>query len=340
MKDTSSTGVFRNNQQTAKDMKSRIQLAGFTALLAAAAATVQAEVKINDNLSLDGYAIGAGVITEGTPAGNYTFANTGRVFDSIKVALNGTYEDFSAKVSLLALDSTKNGLTEDAGLLDAFVTYKIENLSITAGKYLGWLGYESFDTPNNAFITFSQVLYDSPYATGAKLDYAGEGFSTGFSVRDSQHSPTGGSFFEGDGEFSDDLGYEAYFLYSGIENLTLFAGAGYEDVDGGDSILSTDFWAAYKVTEKLTIAGEFATIEDTTENSWLLLASYAVSEELSVAGRVTYVDGKAFDAVAYGIAGTYTFTPNFSIKGEVTKTDADNFNPDVAQYAIQGLFRF
>lgn len=328
-------------------MKSRIQLAGFTALLAAAAATVQAEVKINENLSLDGYAIGAGVITEGTPAGNYTFANTGRAFDSVKVALNGTYQDFSAKVSLLALDSTKNNLSEDAGLLDAFVTYKIENLSITAGKYLGWLGYESFDTPNNAFISFSQVIYSSPYATGAKLDYAGEGFSTGISVRDTQNGP-GGSFFEGDGEFEDDVGYEAYVLFSGIENLTLFAGLGYENVDGGDSVLTTDFWAAYKVTEKLTFAGEFATTEDVTENSWLGLASYAVSDELSVAGRVTYIDGKgkpgatvgANDAIGYGIASTYTITPNFSLKGEVTLTDQNSGAPDVFQYALQGLFRF
>jgi hypothetical protein len=320
-------------------MKTRIKLAGFTALLAAASATVQAEVKINENLSLDGYAIGSGVITQGTLPGNYSFFNTGRVYDSIKVAVNGTYEDFTAKVSLIALDSTKNGLSEDAGLLDAYVTYKMDNLSITGGKYLGWLGYESFDSPNNAFISYSQALYSSPYATGVKLDYAGDGFSTGVSVRDSQNGP-GGSFFEGDGNFSDELGYEAYVLYSGIENVTLFAGVGYEDVDNADSVLTTDFWASYKASEKLSFAAEFATLEDATEASWLLQSTYAVSEELSVSGRVTAINGKAFDAVGYGIASTYTFTSNFSLKGEVTYTDADAGNPDTTQYALQGLFRF
>ncbi|MEY4488023.1 MAG: hypothetical protein RIQ79_531, partial [Verrucomicrobiota bacterium] len=303
-----------------------------------------AEVKINENLSLDGYAIGSGVITEGTPPGNYQLVNTGRVFDSIKVALNGKYQDFSAKVSLIALDSVNNAVPNDAGLLDAYVTYKIENLSITGGKYLGWLGYESFDSPNNAFISFSQVIYSSPYATGVKLDYAGDGFSTGFSVRDSQTGP-GGAFFEGDGEFSDDLGYEAYISYTGIKDLTLFAGAGYEDVDTGDDVLTTDFWAAYKVTEKLTLAGEYATTEDATTSSWLALASYAVSDELSVAGRITGLNGRSTDAftsdaIAYGVAGTYTFTPNFSLKGEVTITDPNGGAPDVAQYALQGLFRF
>jgi len=330
-------------------MKSRIKLAGFTALLAAAAATVQAEVKINENLSLDGYAIGSGVITEGTPRGNYQLLNTGRAFDSIKVALNGKYQDFSAKVSLIALDSVNNGVPSDAGLLDAYVTYKIENLSITGGKFLGWLGYESFDSPNNAFISFSQVNYSSPYATGVKLDYAGDGFSTGVSVRDSQTGP-GGAFFEGDGEFADDVGYEAYIKYTGISDLTLFAGAGYENVSGPiDNVLTTDFWAAYKVTEKFTLAGEFATTEDVTDTSWLALASYAVSDELSVAGRISYIDGTgkpaagkpgATDAVAYGVAATYTLTSNFSLKGEATLTDANRGAPDVAQYAIQGLFKF
>ena len=242
----------------------------------------------------------SGVITQGTLPGNYTFFNTGRVYDSIKVAVNGTYEDFTAKVSLIALDSTKNGLSEDAGLLDAYVTYKMDNLSITGGKYLGWLGYESFDSPNNAFISYSQALYSSPYATGVKLDYAGDGFSTGVSVRDSQNGP-GGSFFEGDGNFSDELGYEAYVLYSGIENVTLFAGVGYEDVDNADSVLTTDFWASYKASEKLSFAAEFATLEDATEASWLLQSTYAVSEELSVSGRVTAINGKAFDAVGYGM---------------------------------------
>ena len=328
-------------------MNTQIKRAGFTALLAAAAATVQAEVKINENLSLDGYAIGSAVITEGTAPGNYGLLNTGRVFDSVKVALNGKYEDFSAKVSLIALDSSvlSNGVVNDAGLLDAYVTYKIENLSITGGKYLGWLGYESFDSPNNAFISFSQATYTSPYATGVKLDYAGDGFSTGVSVRDSQTGP-GGAFFEGDGEFSDDLGYEAYFSYTGIKDLTLFAGAGYEDVDGVgfDDVLTTDFWAAYKVTEKLTLAGEFATTEDSTNSSWLALASYAVSEQLSVAGRVTASNGRATDGsndtVGYGIASTYTLTPNFSLKGEATITDQNAGGPDVARYALQGLFKF
>jgi hypothetical protein len=250
-------------------------------------------------------------------------------------------------VSLYAVDSTANGLKRDAGLLDAYVTYKTGNIAVTGGKYLGWLGFESFHSVNNAFISYSQATYASPYSTGVKVEYFGEGFSTGVAVRDSQAGP-GGKFFDGDGEFSDDVGFETYVLYTGIDKLTLFAGAGYEDVDGGTSISTFDFWASYALTEKFSLAFEYALTEDAVDYSWLLQASYAVSDALSVSGRLTGSEGDSVDstgvvnedAVGYGIASTYTLTPNFSLKGELTKTDFNAGNPDVFSYAVQGIFKF
>jgi len=317
------------------------KLTGLTATLAALVSTASAEVKIDDYLSLDGYATGAAVVTEGTTAKNKEFVGSNRLYDSALFALNGKYEDFTARVSLYAVDSNANGLDRDAGLLDAYLTYKTGNIAVTGGKYLGWLGFESFHSVNNAFITYSQATYASPYSTGAKIEYFGEGFSTGVAVRDSQTGP-GGNFFDGDGEFSDDVGYEAYFLYTGIEKLTLFAGAGYEDVDGGSAISTFDVWASYALTEKFSLAAEVATLKDTTDFSWLLQGTYAVSEKLSVSGRLTGFDGDngAADALAYGVASTYTLTPNFSLKGEVTETDGTSGNPDVFSYALQGIFKF
>lgn len=327
-------------------MKSRLKLAGLSAALVTTAA-VQAEVKINENLAFDGYVIGAGVLTEGTPAKNEVIVGksvggTDWLFNSAFVGITGSYQAFTGRLSLLAinpLDNSGSGPTDSTGVLDAYVSYKIESLTLTAGKYLGWLGYESFHSPNNAFISFSNVAYNSPFSTGVKADYAGEGFSTGISARDSQ--VRGGSgFFAGDGEFADDVGYEAYFLFTGVKDLTLFAGLGYEDEETAGSILSTDFWASYNITEKLSIAGEFAALEDTTESSWLTQVGYKITDKLAAAARVTYIDGKGgADAVGYGVASTYTFTPNFSLKGEITKSDT-NLGPDPLTYALQGLFRF
>lgn len=308
----------------------------------ALASIASAEVKLDDYFSIDGYATGAATVTEGTAANDKELVDTGRVYDSFLFALNGKYENFTARVSLLALDGTNNGLTQDAGLLDAYVTYKVGEIAITGGKYLGWLGYESFHSVNNAFISFSQATYASPYSTGAKVEYLGETFSTGISVRDSQISTAGGTFFEGDGEFSDDVGYEAYVLYTGIKGLTLFAGAGYEDVNGFEGVYTWDVWASYAFTDKLSVAAEVSTTEEVTQYSWLIQPSYAVSDKLSVAARLTGSDGDnaAGDVIGYGAASTYTLTKNFSVKGEITKTDATGGAPDVFSYAIQGILKF
>lgn len=318
------------------------KLTGLTASVAALVSTASAEVKIDDYLSLDGYATGAYVVTEGTAPKNSEFIGSPRVYDSVLVALNGKYEDFTARVSLLALDRAPNALTQDAGLLDAYVTYKTGNFAVTGGKYLGWLGFESFHSVNNAFISFSQVYYASPYSTGLKAEYLGDGISAGVSVRDTQTGP-GGTFFEGDGEIGDDIGYEFYAMYTGIEKLTLFVGAGFEDVDPTGTVSVFDFWASYALTDKLSVAFEVATLDDTADYSWLLQTTYAVSDALSVSGRVTEVksDSAAVaDAFGYGVASTYTFTKNFSLKGEITKTDARDAAPDVFSYAVQGIFKF
>lgn len=329
-------------------MKSRLTLAA--GLCTALTVSTQAEVKINDNISLDGYVIGAGVVTEGTPAKNGPeFGKSGGAFDSAYFAVNGNYGDFSGKFSLYSVNFGDNNTSDDVGVLDAYATYKIGALSLTGGKYLGWLGYESFHSPNNAFISFSQVAYASPFSTGVKADYAGEGFSGGVSVRDSQFEA--GSFQEGDGDFGDDLGFEAYVMLTSIDKLTVFAGFGFQDVDGGETLLTTDLWASYAVTDKFSLAGEIGTQENKSDFSWLLQGTYAATEALSVSARLSGFDGTGdladptdptsgySDAIAYGIASTYTITENFSVKGEITKTDSSG-GSDTFGYALQGLFRF
>lgn len=324
-------------------MKSRLQLAGLSAAIAATG--LQAEVKINENLSLDGYVIGAGVVTEGTPADNGPeFGKSGGAYDSAYLALNGTYKDLSGKFSLYSFNPFDGAQTSDnVGLLDAYVTYSMGDLSVTGGKYLGYLGFESFHSPNNAFISFSLATYSSPFSTGAKVDYAGEGFSAGVSVRDSQNGP-GGTFFEGDGDFSDDIGYEAYVMFTSIENLTVFAGVGYEDVDDGNvgAIMTADAWASYAFTEKFSLAAEVAMLDEAATFSWLVQGTYALTEKLSVSGRATGKDGDngAADGLGYGVASTYTLADNFSVKGEITTTDFNGGTGDVLTYAVQALFRF
>jgi opacity protein-like surface antigen len=78
---------------------------GLAASVVALASVAQAEVKIDDYLSLDGYATGSATVVEGTTAKDKQLLGGGRVWDSALFALNGKYENFTARVSLLAVDS-------------------------------------------------------------------------------------------------------------------------------------------------------------------------------------------------------------------------------------------
>ncbi len=307
------------------------------AAFAVIASSASAEVAINENLSLDGYATAAAVVTEPSAGKDKVFNDSGRVYDSVKVALNGKYDAFTSKVSLLALTGADTGTSDSSGLLDAYVTYKAGDFAVTGGKFLSWLGYESFDTPNNAFISFGSSDYFGNYGSGAKIEYIAKSYSTGVSVRDSLDGS--GNFQEGDSDFSDELGYEAYFLYTGIEKVTVFLGAGYENTKDGAEIQTYNAWVSYAVTDKLTLAAEYANKKDLTSYSWLTQASYAVSDAVSIAARLTGKDTTTGEAFGYGAASTYTLSKNFAIKGEVTKFE-NNTSADSFSYAVQGLFKF
>ncbi|MCS6244323.1 MAG: outer membrane beta-barrel protein [Opitutus sp.] len=330
------------------------------AAFAALAVSASAEVKLNENFSVDGYATAAARVTEGTAGDNQAqIENLGRTDNSAKIALNGNYDAFTAKVSALLLNGDQapdlNGRTgHNFGLLDAYVSYTKDEFVVTGGKYLGWLGYESFDSPNNAFISFSAAgnTYVSPYATGAKVEYIAKAFSTGVSVRDTQFVDLQNSkyeFFKGDDNFGKELGYEAYFLYTGVEKLKVWAGMGTQNVrgyagDGSSESLNTyDVWVSYELTPKLTLVAEYASFEDVVDYSWNVMANYAFTADFSGAVRVTGSEGfqDDNDTFGYGVASTYVLHKNFSLKAEVTKTENNLVDTsDVFSYALQGVLRF
>jgi hypothetical protein len=339
-------------------------ISGLTAF-AVLAASASAEVKLNENFSVDGYATAAARATEGTASSNQAqIENLTRTDNSDKIALNGNYDAFTAKVSSLLLNGDQVGNFDGTtggghnfGLLDAYVTYTTGEFAITGGKFLGWMGYESFDSPNNAFISYSSATYSSPYATGAKVEYITKEFSTGVSARDTQFLDVNNSkreFFKGDDNFGKELGYEAYFLYTGVEKVKVFAAMGTQNVRGyagdgsSESINSYNVWASYDLTSKLTLVAEYGSLEDVVEQSWNLLANYAFTADFSSAVRVTgsqAFDGGRFssnnDTFGYGVASTYVLHKKFSLKAEVTKTENNKVNvSDSFSYALQGVLRF
>ncbi len=326
-------------------MKHRLKFAGLGAAFATAAtASLQAEVKINDHLSISGYAVAAGTITNpDSGSKDYTLADSGASnLDSAKVALTGTYEALSAKVSLFYVPQTGTS-TGDAGILDAFATYTAGPVSLTAGKYLSYLGFEAFDPVNMTQLTYATISGIPAYHTGAKIDYAGEAFSAGVSVTDSLFP--GDGFFQGDGDFSDDLGYEAFISFTGIENLTIFTGIGYENTDLASDAFVFDVWASYALTDAVTVAAEYTYNRDVAQSA-LVFLQYLFSDKWSAIARASVIDLDGGDTGSYfTVAPTYTFNDHFSLRAEVSYADSAESGGSLGDakgffYGIQGVFRF
>lgn len=328
------------------------KLTGLTASLVALASTnATAEVKINENLALSGYAVGAATLTDpdsGSSSGTQFDSGATNV-DAVKVALTGTYDALSGKVSLFYVPESGSGSSE-AGLLDAYVTYTAEGISVTGGKFLSYLGYEAWDPINMTTITYGNSWNAIPgYHTGAKIDYAGDKYTLGAAVVDSLYMDAT-HFFGGDGSFSEGLGYEFVASYTGIEKLTVFAGVGIEDAEPGPTQYVYNLWASYALSAPFTIAGEY-TYNDTgvgEGSRWALFGIYTFSDAVALTTRVSGViedAGTSDGGMAFSVAPTYTFTENFSVRGEVTYADSSEGGVQLPGtkgffYAVQGVFKF
>ena len=176
-----------------------------TCLLAGAAlfgATANAEIALTEELSAYGY---IDIVSSDGDIGNDDDRDT--VTNEFELGLSFTPADsaFSA-VAELSFD----------GFLAIFetvaVTYQAsDSLSVTAGRILTYQGLESFDAPNNYFVSYAgrdnSALYSAGYADGVSVDYSAGDLSLGI--------------WGGDQPVGDDVDFEYYIGYTGIENLSL-----------------------------------------------------------------------------------------------------------------------
>lgn len=301
-----------------------------------------ADVKVNDHISINGYAVGAVTNTDIDGGDNIDtyFESKGSPAvtnaDAVKLGVLGTSGQFSAYGSVLYLPGAAN----EAGLLDAYATYDTGmGLKLTGGKFLSYLGYEAFDPINMTQLTYGSTIYAIPgYHTGAKLDYAGKTFSVGLAAVDSVFAGPKG-FLEGDREYSDDIGWEAVVTYTGIDKLTVFAGIGAEDTHGAaDDLFIFDLWASYALTDRVTIAAEYDKQNDVMDG-WLAFMSYKFSDQFSTAFRISGVEWEAGGSdTKYTVAPTYTINSNLALRAELTAGEGDS--GDYTFVGGQVVFKF
>jgi hypothetical protein len=315
-------------------------LSGLGATLLALTATASADIKLNDNFSLSGYAAGSYEYTSknGPGGDSYDSLFNGQKdtpsADAVKTALTYNFKPVTAVVSLYYVPNLP---TNELTVLDAYVTYDTgTGVTVTAGKFLSWLGYEAFDTVNMAQITYGAPTVGGlgaipAYHTGVKVEYGDKNYGAGFAVVDSAY-PAPGTFARGDGELKHNAGFEGYAVYKGIEGLTVWGGFAYDTKGAAGtyqqyhSTLTGDVWVQYAVNKQLTVAAEVTDKDGETANGtalkgvdWLVYGSYTIDDKWSVIGRISGENPNGATRHDTGLSGYTQFTvgPSYNVSANL-----------------------
>lgn len=326
-------------------MNMRIKAAALGFL--AASVSALAEVKLNDNFSVSGYVVGSYQYSKWSGA-----SSTDRLdLDAVKTAFTGSFKPVTGTLSLFYPGPSGSDVT----VLDAYATVDLgQGYSVTAGKFLSYLGYEAFDPVNMTQITYgaptSGPFFAIPaYHSGARLDYGSDANSFGVAILDSVYN--GPNIFKGDGELKHNAGFESFYKYTGTKDLTLWAGLAYDSKGNlqPHSVLTLDFWAEYKVNANTTTALEYSNYNGgpgAKSSSWLAYLGYNFTEKTSCAFRIsgTSLDSGVpasvgSDYMQYTVCPTYKISDHFSVRAEYSYYDYD-IGGSKSFFGVQALFKF
>ncbi len=323
-----------------------LKLAGVAAA-ALASSSLFAEIALSEQFAISGYVAGSASYTKVEGADSDSNAD----LDAMKLTAVAKFAPVTVTTSLFAFGAgSGDGFGASPIFLDAYGTYDCGNgTTVTAGKYLSWLGYEAFDIPNMLQISYANptAAYIPAYHTGIKVENSTDAYTIGFGVSDSLYGPT---YYKGDGDLDNGVGLEAYFTYKAIKDFTWFAGLGYDSGDAsGTKHFVADTWIQY-VSGKFTYAAEYCygstDYKDYGEGGGngdgyfvLGLVKYQVDEKWAATFRLSAGEGEANDDfVRATFAPTYSITKNLDVVGEYSYTDYDDVG--VHYLGVQARFKF
>lgn len=314
-----------------------------TALTLAASLTSFADVKVNDSLTVSGYAAGSYRNTDPDPGtGTDKFD-----LDAVKTLFQTNFKPVTGVISLFY----QPGAPSDVTVLDAYATVDVGGGStITAGKFLSYLGYEAFDLVNMTQISYANGDFLGPipgYHSGVKWDYSDKETGFGLALVDSVYS--GPNYLKGDGELKRNAGFEGYFVYKGIPDVTVWTGFAYDTkgnvIHKNDEILTLNIWASYALSKDSSLGLEYVNkdggIGDKGYN-WLVFYGYNFDAKFSSAFRLSgekMKDGPGF--TKFTVSPAYKVNDNFMVRAELSYYDYTKYTADSAMFfGIQSVFKF
>jgi len=301
-------------------------------------------VKINNNLSINGFLDGSFKLTD-------TDGDDAQQLQSDEAELNFILSNGPVS-GALNLDSHKVGGDPDFDIEQAHFTYDLGNgVSLTFGRYGSALGFEREDpaglyTYSRAYLSANVGDVDSTAVEGLTVAYSADQFSLAASFENPR-----GTDMEG-----DDLDLELSVSYTGIADTVIgggffFDNRGSQDSDDDGRIDNTQEQNALNIHAsrsfgKLLVAAEYLEFQaDASDrDAFLVLLDYDYTDKLGVALRfsneegATDADGNQGDYEKISIAPNYAITDNLGAILEFS--DIEFRNADSTEIAVELTYTF
>jgi len=294
-------------------------------------------VKVNNNLSINGFIDGSYQLTENT-------GNNNQELGIDEVELNFVISSGSVS-GLIAIDTDLDGNNRAAvnniDIEQAHFTYDLGNgVSATLGRYGSALGFEREDPAG--LYTFSRAYGDSGFnfgdvdagaVDGLTLSYAGDNFTLAASFEEDA-----GRDLE-----ADDLDLEISFSYTGFAGVTIGGGYFYHNEDNASTEEDKLNLHISKQIGKLLLAGEFSQIDTSSSDrdAYLILADYDVNDKLGFAVRFSNAESATAGNADYE---QFTIAPNYAITDSlgaiIEYSDVEDNNVDSEIYAVELTYTF
>ena len=300
-------------------------------------------VKVNNNLSINGFIDGAYSLTD----------NSGAVADEQAFGVDEVELNFvvsAGSVSgLVSVDTDLSGSERSADdnidIEQAHFTYNVnDSISVTFGRYGSSLGFERED-PAGLF-TYSRA-YTNEFNFG-DIDGAGtaDGLIVAYAAGDFTLAASIEESVDQDLETADgDLDLEVSFTYTGFDGINI--GGGYF-FNNSTPALEADKLNVHISRQfgKLLLAGEYSTIEalNSDRDAYMLLADYDVNNKLGFAVRFSNAEQAAVAGVATADYEKFTLAPNYAITeslGAILEySDVDDNGAKSEEYAVELTYTF
>ena len=293
-------------------------------------------VKVNDNLSINGFIDGSYVNTE---SGVAPVASDQQLeLDEVEINFDVNVGNVSG---LVALDSALDQAgAAEFGIEQAHFTYNInENVSVTFGRYGSALGFEREDPAglytysrayDSAAFNFGDV--DSNAVEGLTVAYSGDAYSVAVSLENAVGDEASLQ--------TNDLDFEISFTYTGIAGVNV--GGGFFIDNEATAANETDAVNLYVSRQfgKLLLAGEYSELDNNgaDRDAYMILADYDVNNKLGVALRLSSEEQVTGDYDKLTIAPNYAITE--SLGAILEFSDIDDEGSDSEEYAVELTYTF